>query len=204
MLYSSWGSQSWFADASVAYGLGSVKNDSGTVFDTSAEFDSSQFAYYLGGGKEMVFKDDRLFVTPSAGLMGGLYMQDSYTESSSTAVAKNVDAYSHWSLDSEIGAKVAFHKELNRSVLMPEVHANWIHQFNTDEEHIDYSLVGGTGQYSFGMQAPVSDLVELGVGLSLWKQSRGGSVFEWGLGFDSRFGDGYSASAINARVLVEF
>jgi outer membrane autotransporter protein len=204
MLYSSWGSQSWFADASVAYGLGSVKNDSGTVFDTSAEFDSSQFAYYLGGGKEMVFKDDRLFVTPSAGLMGGLYMQDSYTESSSTAVAKNVDAYSHWSLDSEIGAKVAFHKELNRSVLMPEVHANWIHQFNTDEEHIDYSLVGGTGQYSFGMQAPVSDLVELGVGLSLWKQSRGGSVFEWGLGFDSRFGDGYSASAVNARLVVEF
>jgi outer membrane autotransporter protein len=204
MLYSSWGTSSWFADASLAYGLGSVKNNSGTVFDTSAEFDSSQFAYYLGGGKELVFNEDRVFVTPSAGLMGGWYMQDSYTESSSTAVAKNVDAYNHWSLNSEIGAKVAFHKDFMRSVLMPEVHANWIHQFNADEEQVGYSLAGGTGQYSFGMAAPVSDLLELGIGLSLWTDSKGGSVYEWGLGFDSRFGDGYSASALNARLVVEF
>ncbi|MDF7806676.1 autotransporter domain-containing protein [Pontiellaceae bacterium B12219] len=204
MLYSSWGTSDWFANASLAYGLGSVKNNSGTAFDSSAEFDSSQFGYYLGGGKEMVFKEDRLFVTPSAGFLGGWYMQDGYTERSTTAVAKKVDAYNRWSLNSEIGAKVVFHQDFRRSVLMPEVHANWIHQFNADEEQVGYSLVNGTGDYSFGMAAPVSDLLEFGLGLSLWTGSKDGAVYEWGLGFDSRFGDGYSASALNARLVVEF
>ncbi len=204
MLYGSWGTSDWFADGSVALGLGSVKNDSRTVFDTSSDVDANQFAFNLSGGKELIYMEDRLFVTPSAGILSGLYSQDAYTEKSSNAVAKQVDAYSYWSFQSELGVKAAYHKELTKNVLMPEMHANWLHQFNADADQLGYSLVGGTGNYSFGMQAPVADLLEVGVGLSLWTESKKGTVSEWVLGLDSRFGDGYSATAFNARMLFEF
>ncbi|MDF7801475.1 autotransporter domain-containing protein [Pontiellaceae bacterium B1224] len=204
VLYSSWGTSDWFADGSVAFGLGSVENDSGTVFDTSSETDASQFAYNLSGGKEMVFMEDRMFLTPSAGILGGLYSQDAYTEKSSNAVAKQVDSYSRWSFQSELGVQAAYHKELKKNVLMPEVHANWLHQFNTDADQLGYSLVGGTGGFNLDMQAPVSDLFEVGVGLTLWSESKKGTVSEWVLGLDSRFGDGYSATAFNARLVLEF
>ncbi|MEI6890774.1 MAG: autotransporter domain-containing protein, partial [Pontiella sp.] len=204
MLYSSWGSSAWFLDGSLAFGMGSVENETGTQFDTSAEFDANQLAFYLGGGKELLYLDDRLIVTPSAGILGGLYMQEGYTEQADNAIARKVDDYNRFSFRSEFGVQAIFHKHLKKFVLMPETHVNWLHEFNDDEDQVDFSLVGGTGSYSFGMQAPVSDILEVGVGLSLWAESRNNVVYEWALGFDSRFGDGYSANAINARLVVEF
>ncbi|MDF7824917.1 autotransporter domain-containing protein [Pontiellaceae bacterium B12227] len=204
MLYGSWGSSAWFADASLAFGMGSVKNQTGTMFDNSAEFDSSQLAFYLGGGKELLFSDDRLIVTPSAGVLGSFYMQDGYTEKAVNAVARKVDDYDRFSFRSEFGVQAVFHKELKKNVLMPEAHVNWLHEFNDDEDVVGYSLVGGTGSYSFGMQAPVADIFEVGVGLSLWAESQSDVTYEWSIGFDSRFGSGYSASTLGARLVAEF
>lgn len=204
LLYGSWGTSSWFADASIAYGLGSVENDSGTIFDATSEADMSQFAYYIGGGKEMVFRNDSVFLTPTLALLGGNYAQDGYTDVSANAVARQVDDYNRWSLKSELGVKSVFRKEFQKSVLMPEVHANWLHEFNSDADRVGYTLAGGSGNYSYGMVAPVENLFELGAGLSWWMAGQSGSVYEWAIGFDGRFGDGYTAAALNARLLVEF
>jgi T5SS/PEP-CTERM-associated repeat protein len=204
ILYGSWGTSAWFADGSLGLGFGSVKNTSGTAFDSTADVDDTQFAFALGGGKEMIFMDDKVFLTPAAGFRGGLYAQDSYTENSANAVARNVDAYNRWSMQSEVGIKATFQKELVKVAWMPEVHLNWLHEFNADEERVGYSLQGGTGNYSFGMQAPVADLFEAGLGLSFWTESKSGVVYEWALGYDARFGDGYSASMLDARLMAEF
>ena len=148
--------------------------------------------------------EDRLFVTPSAGILGGFYMQDGYAEKASNAVARKVDDYDRFSFRSEFGVQAVFHKELDHVVLMPETHVNWLHEFNDDEDRVGYSLVGGTGSYSFGMQAPVADIFEVGIGLSLWVESQSDVTYEWSIGYDSRFGDGYSASAFSGRLVAEF
>ena len=171
---------------------------------TSADFDANQLAFYLGGGKELFFGNGTVFLTPSAGMLGGLYAQDGYTEKASNAVARQVDDYDRFSFLSELGMKAGFEKELKQKVLMPEAHVNWLHEFNSDADQVGFSLVDGTGKYNFGMQAPVADLIELGVQLSLWTDSKSGAAYEWVLGFDGRFGDGYSASALNARLVVEY
>lgn len=204
LLYASWGTTDWFGDLNLGYGHSSINENSGTLFDTTAEFDANQLAFYAGGGKEFIFRNDQLFLTPSAGLRGAFHSQESYTEKASTAVPRKVDAYDHWSIQSELGITTSFQRKYTRIVLMPEIHLNWLHEFNSDEERIGYSLVNGTGHYTFGMLAPVEDLIEAGVGLSLWNKTKTGTVYEWAVGFDTRFGDGYSASALNARLLFKF
>ncbi|QBG47984.1 autotransporter domain-containing protein [Verrucomicrobia bacterium S94] len=204
ILYGSYGSKSWFADASLAYGMGSVENKTGTAFDTESDFDASQFGFYLGGGKELVYRRDTIFLTPTLALSGGNWMQDSYKEKSSDSVVKKVDDYNRWSFKSELGIETVFRKELRNVVLMPEVHAKWLHEFNTDEDSLGYTLDGGTGNYSFGMVSPASDLFELGAAISLWTENKKGTVYEYALGFDGRFGSGYTANILNARVNIEF
>ncbi len=204
LLYASWGTTDWFGDLNLGYGHSSIEENSGTLFDTTAKFDANQLAFYTGGGKEFIFRNDQLFLTPSVGLRGSYYSQENYTEHASTAVARKVDAYDRWSMQSELGLTASFQRKYNRIVLMPETHASWLHEFNSDEERVGYSLVDGSGHYTFGMQAPVEDLFEAGVGLSLWNKTKSGIVHEWSMGFDARFGNGYFASALNARFLFKF
>jgi outer membrane autotransporter protein len=203
-VYASWGTRSWFADADLGFGLSSVDYQSGTLFDNAADFDATQVAFSLGGGREMTFRRDTVFLTPELGVRGMFYSQDGYSESSATAIPRNVEAYDRWSFRSEVGLKAALEKERKDFTLSPGAHVSWLHEFEADEQRVDYSLVGGMGRYSFGMAAPVEDLIEAGLGLSLWAENKKGAVFEYSFGLDGRFGDGYTAAGLNARMLVEF
>ncbi len=203
LVYASYGTLSWFGDLNLGYGRSSIEESSGTSFKSSAKYSASQFGFYLGGGREMVFSEDRLFVTPSAALSGAYYLQESYTEKSTASVPRRVDEYDHLGLQSELGVKLSYSYDLERSVLMPEVHVNWLHEFNADEEDVSYSLVGGTGDYSFSMQAPVEDLFEVGAGLSWWKRSAK-AKHEWAVGLDGRFGDGYTETTASLRLIRQF
>jgi len=205
ILYASVGTVSWFGDINLGYGHSKIEDQSGTMFNTSAEYTADQLGFYLGGGKEMVFSDDRLFITPSAAMSGAYYLQGGYTEHSTTAVPRSVDEYDYLSYRSELGLKTLYTYELKRTILMPEVHVNWLHEFNADEQRIGYSLVGDSGRYSFGLPAPVEDLYEVGALLSWWKNLGGNGKFhEWALGVDSRFGDGYMETTASLRLLSRF
>lgn len=204
LFYASWGTLSWFGDFNLGYGRSSIEERSGTSYDTTADYDADQLCFYMGGGKEMVFLEDRLFITPSAALSGAYYVQESYTEKSTTAVPRKVDDFDYLSLQSELGLKASYMHDLTQSFLVPEIHANWLHEFNADEERIDYSLVGGTGTYSFGMDAPVEDLYEVGVGLSWWTRGQDRTTYEWSVGLDGRFGDGYTETTVSLRLLSQF
>lgn len=204
LFYASWGTLSWFGDLNLGYGHSKIEDRSGTMFNTTASYGADQFGFYLGGGKEMVTMDDHLFITPSASLESSYYMQESYVEKSSMALPRRVDSYDYLSMQSELGLKISYSRELERAALVPEVHANWLHEFNAGEEHIDYSLVGGTGHYSFGMNAPVEDLYEVGGGLSCWMNGRDQGINEVYIGLDGRFGDGYSETTASLRLLGQF
>ena len=149
-------------------------------------------------------RDDKLFVTPTAALSGYYYMQDSYTETATTALAKRVDDFAYFGMQSDLGVKVSYTFDKEQKSFVPEVHANWIHEFNADEERVDYTLVGGAGEYSFCMQAPVEDIIELGGALSWWRRNRRGTIFEWSLGLDGRLGDGYSETTASGRMQLRF
>ncbi len=203
LVYASWGTLSWFGDLNFGYGRSLINDRSGTSFKTTAEYNADQLGFYAGGGKEMVFMEDRLFITPSAALSGSYYMQESYVESSTMALPRRVDEFDYLSLQSEVGLKASYTHALKRSVLEPEGHVNWMHEFNADEERIGYSLVGGTGSYSFGVAAPVEDIYEVGLGLGWWLHGQQ-NVYQWSVGLDGRFGDGYTETTASLRLLSQF
>ena len=85
-------------------------------------------------------------------------------------------------------------------VLKPEIRTYWLHEFNADPDQIGYSLTGGTGRYTFGVQAPVEDLLELGVGLGATFNDR----LEFVLDVDARRSDLYKAITVSGRIMYEF
>lgn len=204
VLYAAWGTLEWFSDASISYGRSSIETRSGTAFDTKGDTEADQIAFYLGGGKEIAVGNGRFLFTPSLALQGGYFMQEGYTESANNAVPRVIDDYDYLSIQSLLGAKVGTMHRFATFDLMPEIHLNWLHEFNDDADDIGYSLAGGGGNYAFGMQSPVSDLVEAGLALSSRNLLEDEKVVEFTLSLDGRMGDGYSAVGASLRALYEF
>jgi outer membrane autotransporter protein len=204
VLYAAYGTMEWFSDANISYGHSSIDTHSGTAFGSSADFGANQVGYYIGGGKEMAFGNEFILLTPSAALQGSFYFQDAYTEGGNNAVPMQVDSYDYISMQSVLGIKAGSLHQYMKFALMPEVRLNWIHEFNDEVDDMNYSLAGGSGNYTFGMESPVADMLELGLGLSSRHECEDDEIAELSLSLDGRMGDGYSALGISFRALYEF
>jgi hypothetical protein len=164
ILYGSYGTKQWFADLSLGLGSTSMDNTSGTAFDVASSTDASQAAFYAGIGYEMFNEDSGSFFRPLFAVQSSLFSQDAYTETATTAVAKDVDGYDRWNFQSVMGGEIIVPKSgLNIDYEM-QLRAYWLHEYNDDSEMVDYSLVGSSQIGEFEMRAPESDLALLGLG----------------------------------------
>jgi len=195
VLYTSFGSDDWFGDVNLGYGRSRVKTRSGTVLGGEGDTDAAHCTAYLGGGKEIKSTDGWLFLVPEAALFAGYYDQEGYNDG-----LMKVDAYGRWSFQSRLGATLELRKQVGSVVLKPELHTFWLHEFNDDPEQIGYSLIGGTGRYTFGVQAPDEDILEIGAGLSATFKDR----LELVLDVDGQHNDSYKAIIVSARAVYEF
>lgn len=197
-LYGSAGTKDWFADASFIYGSSSVDASLGSTFNTDASYDAHNVAVYIGGGKEIT--GNYLIITPQASLLGNYYKQDSYVESSSTAVPRKVDSFNTVYVQSAIGCNVGFYSTVGDTTIKPEFRAFWLHEFNAREEDVSYSLVGGTGSYNVQMQAPESDIFKLGGGIS----TKMGEYLEIRADLDARMASSYSDYTLLGSIRYQF
>ncbi|MDF7809139.1 autotransporter domain-containing protein [Pontiellaceae bacterium B12219] len=204
VLYAAYGTMEWFSDANISYGHSSIDTRSGTAFGSSADFGANQIGYYIGGGKEMAVGNEFVLLTPSIALQGSFYFQDAYTEGGNNAVPMKVDSFDYISMQSVLGIKAGSLHQYLKFALMPEVRLNWIHEFNDEVDDVKYSLVGGTGNYSFGTESPVADMLEAGLSLSSRHELEDDEIAELSLSLDGRMGDGYSALGVSFRALYEF
>ena len=196
VLYSSFGSVDWFGDLNLSYGRSRIETHSGTALGGTGNFDADHVAIYIGGGKEIKSTDgDGVILTPEAALLTGYYGQESYYDG-----LMQVDAYDRWSVQSRLGAAFAVHKQVGSAVLKPEFRTYWLHEFNADPDQIGYTLIGGTGRYSFGVQASVEDVIEIGLGLSITLNDRLELVFD----VDSQYSELYQTLHAGGRIAYEF
>ncbi len=202
MLYAAMGTNDWFANMSLFYGMNSVDYRSGTsvLGWLEADYDSTSYAIYLGGGKEI--QKDAWLITPEASMTLGYYEQDAYVERAiGDIVPKSVEAYAAWSYQTSLGLSLAYLKEFdNGVVLKPEVRAYWLHEFDADERRMDYTLVGGTQSHSFTAQAADEDMLELGAGLSV----KLGDSLELRADVDMQIGESYEGITGSGRIAYEF
>ncbi|MDF7801031.1 autotransporter domain-containing protein [Pontiellaceae bacterium B1224] len=194
------GTEDWFYDVNMGFGLSKIEQESGTAFANSADYDASNFALQIGGGKEIAI-NRRWAFTPKASALWSYYYQKDYTETSSQGVARNVDAYVRNDLLSTLGAAVSWQKQFKTMAIKPEARLYWLHQFNDDEGQIDYELVNGMGgQYYFLMAPPEADVLEAGLGLTCILNDD----LQFVIDVDGRFGEDYSAYALSGRAVIEF
>ena len=196
--YVSVGTDSWFADVQLALGLGDVEDASGSAFANAAEYKAYQAALYLGGGKALRAFDGRVIFTPEASILLSEYMQESYTETG--LLPRDVDAYDRFSARSGLGASLAVQQEFEIVILRPELRCRWLHEFNADEESIDYSLVGSTADYQFDVAGAEEDLIEAGAGLTCTFNDE----LSLAVDVDWIFGDDYDAYTVAGRMVYEF
>ncbi len=195
VLYGSWGTTDWFGDLNLSYGRSRIETRSGTMLGGEGDFDADNYAVYVGGGKEIRETDGDLLFTPEAALIIGYYDQEDYNDG-----AMDIDAYDRWSYQSRLGAALALQKHAGSVVLKPEVRIHWLHEFNADPDQIGYSLMGGTGRYTFGVQAPDEDILEVGAGFSATFNDR----LELVLDVDAQHSELYKAINVSGRIMYEF
>ena len=199
-VYASTGTKDWFADASLILGMSSVDTTLGSTFDTTGAFDARNVAVYFGGGKEII--GQYLVFTPQASLLANYYAQDGYTESSTTAVARQIGSASTFYLQSSLGCNVAgYHRISDETTMKGEARAFWMHEFNAREEDLDYRLVGGNSQYyTLQMQAPESDVIKIGFGISMIFEDSA----EFRVDLDSSMAGSYTDHTLSGTFRVRF
>lgn len=207
IFYASYGTQEWFGDLVASYGAISIENEAGITFgDVSSETDATQASLYLGLGKEWRLQQNEAHqkgwrFRPQVGLRVGLYDQDAYDEVSANVVAKSVEAFERWSYLSNVGAAVVLPKAFKNVALETELRANWLHEFNDDEERVGYTLQGGTGQrHEMIMQSPDADALDAGVAVrAIWANG-----LQLRAAVDGQFSDNFMAATISGSLLYNF
>lgn len=84
--------------------------------------------------------------------------------------------------------------------LITRVRANGQHEFNTDIETLNYTLIGGTDPHYFTIQAPIEDSFDLGVSVG----ALFGRKLEVGPGLDGRYSEEFTAVSYNGKLQYAF
>lgn len=163
--YASVAGDQWFADGGLIYADSSVDQDLGDVFGTTAAYDARNIAAHFMVGRETAGR--YLIVTPQAGLLVNYYDQDAYTEESSAALPRTVDAFDQLYLQSSLGGKIGMYALLGEIPLRTELRLHWLHEFNAEEEDVIASIGGDPQQLTLTMQAPEKDVFRIGAGAAV-------------------------------------
>ncbi|NNJ70948.1 MAG: autotransporter domain-containing protein [Kiritimatiellales bacterium] len=169
-LYGTYGFDHAYIDAGVAYGFNEVETDSAAPFVMHGEFDAHLLSAYLSGGYDLIDTRGGTVFTPEASVQYSVFEQDAYTETSTTAIPRSIDAYDTYSLRASLG--------INTSMLQTKVLENigfkidgqlhWIHEFNPDPENMTFRLEGGGARFQFAPPSLDADLFRLGIGASFF------------------------------------
>ena len=181
-----------------SYGTSSVESRSGTIFGSEAEMDASTTVFYIGASKEAI--SGPITFTPVVAFQVANYSQDGYDEVSENAIGRSVDSYDRWSYQSILGFTLGSVKTMESFDFITRVKASWQHEFNTDIESLNYTLIDGTDPHYFLIQAPVEDALDLGVSIG----ALFGKSLEFSLGLDGRYSKEFMAVGYNGKIQYSF
>jgi outer membrane autotransporter protein len=206
-LYGTFGTERAYFDAGIAYGFNEVETETGGPFVLNGEFDAQIISGYLGGGYDLVDTKGGTVFTPEASIQYSMYEQDAYSETGTTAVPRNIDAFDADSLRSSLGLNVSM---LNTTALKTfgfklDGRFHWLHEFNPEPGSMTFSLEGGNNHYQLAHPLLDEELFRAGFGFSFFNTMRNkpkNVLFR--LDFDELFGDGFNSHNLSAKVIYAF
>ncbi len=127
---------------------------------------TGQFNAGINLGKDWTI--DKFIVGPLLGLQYTYAGTSAFTEQGADSLDLAVGSQNTSSLRSSLGGRVAYLWDVTKGVtLIPEVRAQWMHEFLNNAATISSSLDGGSGpSFGYGTSGPYRDSIFGGVGMS--------------------------------------
>ncbi|VVE43414.1 autotransporter domain-containing protein [Pandoraea terrigena] len=145
----------------------------------------------------------RAIVTPLAGVTYGYLNQNGYTETGGNGSALTVGRVGASSVRSALGAKLALPFETAAGMWVPELSLRWVHEYNRTRQTTGASFAGDSaGQTGFTTvgATPVSNLAEVGVGVTLMRANN----LSASIRYDLQAGSGFVSHTGIVRVQQRF
>jgi len=150
----------------------------------------------------------KLVITPEIGLQYTHLGVDGYTETGAGVFDLAVGSQDINSLRSHIGFKMDRAFTVGRNLtFIPELRAQWYHEFMDDSRGVSTSLPGApaVGSFAVGTYAPQRDFALVGAGLNTAFTGYKGVPVQMFVNYDLQVGQSdYIANSVNAGVRVNF
>jgi len=199
-LYTTWFQDGLHLEGMVGGGYNSYQTSRIVGFGTPAVgmTDGTEFTGLLGGGYD--WQEGMWSFGPQLALQYKRMDINAYDEGGSAA-ALHIDAQSQDSLQSRLGGRLGFHKEIRGVIITPEVNAAWQHEYINRAISIDSHFIYGAGDtFTSSGSTLGADSIVIGLGVSVqWTPTIG--TF---LNYSPEFGSGYTSQKINGGVGFRF
>jgi hypothetical protein len=206
-IYGTYGAERAYLDAGVAYGFNDVETETADPFVLNGEFDAQLVSAYFGGGYDLIDTEGGTVFTPEASIQYTTYTQDAYTETSDTAVPREIDEFDADSLRSSLGLNLSM---LNTTAadtfgFKLDGRFHWLHEFNPDPGTLSFNLEGGSNIYLVPYPHLDENLYRAGFGFTFFNtERRKPKNVLLRLDFDELFGDGFNSHNLSAKVVYAF
>lgn len=130
-----------------------------------SDVNGQQYTAMITAGKH--FGLNETIITPMVGLKASHLYVDSYKERGAGDVNLRVDSQNYDFLQSTVGLKVERIIKSGNSTIAPELHAKWMHDFNSTTMEQDALFTGGGGKFNMQGISQDRDLYNVGVGITL-------------------------------------
>lgn len=158
-----------FIQGSLMAGIDKYEGSRSIIFPginrvAKADFDGQQYGALVMAGKH--FFADQTTITPFVSLQVSRIEIDSYTEKGAGDANLRIDSQSYNFVQSGLGVKAERIIQSGNNTYSPEIHAKWLHDFESTTMHQDARFTGGGGKFSADGIKQDRDLFNVGVGVT--------------------------------------
>lgn len=167
-LYGSYTGTPWYVEGMIQggkHGYDSTRKVAFTGINQTitGKHDASQYGGRIGAGYPV--RVQNMTVTPVASLTYLRLDEDGYTETGGSTALK-LNSLSTDSLKSSLGAKFSLETKAGSATLIPEVRANWIHEFEDGAPTQTAAFAAGGSSFTTTGVGPAANAINLGLGLT--------------------------------------
>ena len=168
--YFDYAPQPWFMRAALTAGIDKYDSNRlisfpGIAREVNADYRGKQYTGLVAIGKH--FYVNETTITPLASLQASHIKVDRFNEKGGGDVNLNVNNQDYNFLQSSLGVKAERVIKTSNGAVSPEVHARWLHDFNSTTMEQTASFAGGGSSFSAQGIKQDRDLYNVGAGFTM-------------------------------------
>ncbi|MHC4295221.1 MAG: autotransporter family protein, partial [Planctomycetota bacterium] len=203
MLYATYFEDDWYVDAALGFGYNCYDNTRNINFlgrEATSEHDGQEYRAYLGGGYD--FDINGWILGPIGSMQYLCLKEESFTEDDAGAMNLTIDAQDSQSLLSAVGVRFGRVIDLDSVTIMPEIRAEWLHEYLDDTRTITSRFATGGGSFSVDGKDPETDSAAIGARLNVGLSENAYIFLNYELLLQG--GDGLTGNSLWGGIRIEF